>query len=107
MIQHAKSSISAVASIIVTLLFICECWTGEFINVSFDRGDANAVFRRMEHALKCKTLQVQLEVTANTRNVNVMWLKGHLAVAEGDKVHLELDGEVQGKPKKIVLVSNG
>ena len=69
--------------------------------------DADAAFARMEQALECKTLQVQLEVTSKSSNDRAMSVKGRLAVARGDKVRLELDGKADGKPMKIVVVSDG
>jgi outer membrane lipoprotein-sorting protein len=61
----------------------------------------------MEEVLKCKTLQVQVEVTGALGKDKAISVKGRLAVAKGDKVRLELDGEANGKPKKMVLVSDG
>lgn len=68
----------------------------------------DTAFKRMEQqVLKCKTLQVQLEATLQSDKDTVMSMKGRLAVAQGDKVRLELDGTMKGKPEKMVMVSDG
>jgi outer membrane lipoprotein-sorting protein len=72
-----------------------------------DPKDAEAAFARMEHALKCKTLQVQVEINGELDKEATMSVKGRLVVGEGDKVRLELDGEAKGNPKRILLVSDG
>lgn len=68
--------------------------------------EAQEAFQRMEQPiLKCKTLQVQVEIAIAPGNNNS--LKGRLVVAQGNKMRLDLDGTVNGKAGKMGIVSNG
>jgi outer membrane lipoprotein-sorting protein len=68
--------------------------------------DAADALRRMEQPiLKCKTFQADLEVAVGPGGDSA--LKGRLLVTQGNKMRLELDGSVQGKPVKMALVSDG
>jgi outer membrane lipoprotein-sorting protein len=69
--------------------------------------DAGDVLRRMEQPiLKCKTFQADLEVAVAGPDGDST-LKGRLLVTQGNKMRLELDGSVKGKPVKMALVSDG
>src|SRR5262245_18907747 len=66
----------------------------------------DAVFKRMEQPiLKCKTFKADVEVAVGPGNDNK--LKGRLLVAQGNKMRLELDGSIKGKPGKMAMVSDG
>jgi outer membrane lipoprotein-sorting protein len=65
-----------------------------------------AVFKRMEQPiLKCKTFQADVEIGVGPGKDNL--LKGRLLVAQGNKMRLELDGSIMGKPGKMAMVSDG
>jgi hypothetical protein len=73
-----------------------------------DPTDAKAAFDRMERqVLMCKTLRMHLEVNSGTGKDAFLAMKGRLLIAPGDKVRLELDGSMGGKPEKMALVSDG
>jgi outer membrane lipoprotein-sorting protein len=79
-----------------------------FVAAGPDAGSADAAFKRMEQqVLQCKSLQVQLEVTAVSGTDTVASMKGRLAVSTGNKVRLEVDGRLSGMPYKMVTVSDG
>jgi outer membrane lipoprotein-sorting protein len=66
----------------------------------------DAVFKRMEQPiLKCKTFKADVEVAVGPGNDSK--LKGRLLVAQGNKMRLELDGSIKGKPGKMAMVSDG
>jgi outer membrane lipoprotein-sorting protein len=67
---------------------------------------AEAVFKRMEQPiLKCKMLEADVEISVGPGKDTT--LKGRLLVARGNKMRLELNGSLQGKPGKMTLVSDG
>lgn len=69
---------------------------------------AEAQFKKMEQAvLKAKTLQSDLTVTAGAAKETFMDLKGRIAIAQGAKIRLELEGEVRKEKDKMTMVSDG
>lgn len=69
---------------------------------------AKATFEQMEQqVLKAKTLHIQLEFKASKDKENAMDLKGHMVIAPGDKVRLEVEGTVRGKANKMTIISDG
>jgi outer membrane lipoprotein-sorting protein len=69
---------------------------------------AEAQFKKMEQqVLKCKTLQTELEVTAGSEKESFIEMKGRMLVAPGNKIRMELEGELRKEKDKMVMVSDG
>lgn len=69
---------------------------------------AEAQFKKMEQqVLKCKTLQTELDVVAGAEKESFMEMKGRMLIAQGNKVRMELEGEIRKEKDKMVMVSDG
>ena len=69
---------------------------------------AEAQFKKMEQAvLKAKTLQSEITVSAGAEKESFMDMKGRIAIAQGAKMRLELEGEVRKEKDKMTMVSDG
>ena len=69
---------------------------------------AEAQFKKMEQQiLKAKTLQSELDILAKGDKETFMAMKGRIAIAQGGKIRLELEGEVQKEKDKMTMVSDG
>jgi len=69
---------------------------------------AEAQFKKMEQQiLKAKTLQSELDIVAKGDKETFMAVKGRIAIAQGGKIRLELEGEVQKDKDKMTMVSDG
>jgi outer membrane lipoprotein-sorting protein len=69
---------------------------------------AEAQFKKMEQAvLKAKTLQSEITLAAGADKDAFMDMKGRIAIAQGDRMRLELEGEVRKEKDKMTMVSDG
>lgn len=69
---------------------------------------ADAQFKKMEQqVLKSKTLQTEIEVVAASETESLMNMKGKMLVASGNKIRLELEGELRKEKDKMSMVSDG
>lgn len=69
---------------------------------------AVAQFKKMEQqVLKCKTLQTEVDIVAGAETETFLAMKGRMLVAPGNKVRMELEGEIRKEKDKMVMVSDG
>ena len=69
---------------------------------------AEAQFKKMEQqVLKCKTLQTDLDLVGGTETESFMAMKGRMLVTRGNKLRMELEGEMRKEKDKLVMVSDG
>jgi len=69
---------------------------------------AEAQFKKMEEqVLKCKSLQMDIDIVAGPEKEAFMAMKGRMLVAAGNKIRMELDGEVRKEKDQMLMVSDG
>ena len=76
------------------------------LGVGPDAEMAVAQFKKVEQqVLKAKALQSQIDMIAEPADETFMAMRGRLLLVAGNKVRLELEGEIHKKKDKIVMFS--
>src|SRR5947208_16229 len=70
--------------------------------------EAKKLFEAMvERLTKAKNVSLGFSIEMDTASEQVMKVKGSLAFTEGDRGRLELEGNIYGEERKIIVASTG